>query len=157
MRNHHTKKFISPLLHRFSNKNTNTKLTGQHLITAEALSDDIRCHLEKLLNARTLCVHWPKHLKQLDQSLLNYGIEDFTHQHFNNEALSQALCESITKIIQRFEPRLNHIKVQLLQNEHDIERELHIRIEATIVSNINQDSTVFESNLDITRQRFRFE
>ena len=42
------------------------------------LKQSVRRDLENLLNTKTRCVPCPPHLEELKQSLLNYGIPDFT-------------------------------------------------------------------------------
>ena len=62
--------------------------------------------LEDLLNTRYRCVSWPPELNQLDDSLINYGIPDFTAASLSAADDSDILVTALRRAIELFEPRL---------------------------------------------------
>ncbi len=76
------KRFILPsLLDRLSG-NIDSR-NGDDLAQSTAqLRQSVRRDVEKLLNTRWRCLHWPPDLTELDDSLVNYGIPDFSGAAF---------------------------------------------------------------------------
>jgi type VI secretion system protein ImpF len=77
------------------------------------LKKSVRRDLENLLNTRYRCREIPSHLEELETSLLNYGIPDFTGAVFANEDDRKDLRRIIERIIRQFEPRFKEVTVHL--------------------------------------------
>lgn len=123
-------------------------------INVAQLYEDIRINLQRILNTRILGVHWPNHYDQLTQSILNYGIDDFTHSYFGTKQSQQELCKRLSDIIATYEPRLCAVQVEALESDIAIDRLLKIRIEADINLVPTPIPAIFESCLDIANQYF---
>jgi len=82
-----TKKIKAPLLMRLLDNDPYaiTEKTVLKSIDTIELYNDIRINLQNILNARVLGVIWPSHFAEIKQSILNYGITDFTHSYFGNK------------------------------------------------------------------------
>src|SRR5438132_410989 len=52
----------------------------------------VRRDLENLLNTKTRCLTWPPHLEELKQSLVNYGIPDFTSASMGSPRDREEFC-----------------------------------------------------------------
>src|SRR5690349_3076064 len=68
------------------------------------LKQSVRRDLENLLNTRWRCVSWPPNLDQIDLSLINYGIPDFTGVNMAAPSERERLRQVIERIIRKFEP-----------------------------------------------------
>ena len=149
----------TPLLSRLLDDNPQKNYDGcvTKFVTSQQLYKDIRNNLENILNARALGLNWPTYQTQLDYSLLNYGLTDFTQHHFSNNDAQQQLCQAITTLINHFEPRLMNVEVTLLDNELELERLLKIRIAAAIDITPSPIATIFESAMDISHHQFSFD
>jgi type VI secretion system protein ImpF len=142
-------KINSPLLYRLLDEDPDKQQEkiSRRFIDLNGLEQDIRNNLEMILNTRFCGLEWPEHLSELKQSVLNYGIADFSQMQ---------LCRNIKETLERFEPRLQFVKVSLLDDEVELDRILKIRIEGVINIAPSPIPAVFESCLDITKQQFDF-
>ncbi|MEQ9408264.1 MAG: type VI secretion system baseplate subunit TssE [Fuerstiella sp.] len=98
-------------------------------IIQQALRRDLEC----LLNTRYRCVAWPPELNQIDNSLINYGIPDFTAASLNAAEDSSVLLKAIRQAIDLFEPRLVEVRVTPVPNEHSYDRTFRFRIEGVLI------------------------
>lgn len=149
---------FAPLLYRLideSPESTIEKHPGQS-IELTILYECLRHDLEQLLNSRHTGIRWHSEYRELAHSLLNYGIADFTHHHFANREAQQALCQHIQTVITQFEPRLQHVKVHLIDHDTTIDRDLQIHIDAQLNSAPTPVNASFESTLNIVQQDFHF-
>jgi type VI secretion system protein ImpF len=109
------------------------------------LKQSVRRDLENLLNTRTRCVPWPPHLDELNQSLLNYGIPDFTSASMGSSKDREEFCRILQMVIRLNEPRLKAVKVSLLENEEPLDRTLRFRINAMLQADPAPEPIVFDS------------
>lgn len=151
-------KINSPLLYRLLDEDPDKQQEkiSHRFIDINGLHEDIRHNLEMILNTRFCGLDWPEHLSELKQSVLNYGIIDFSQTYFNNKNTQLQLCRNIREVLEHFEPRLQSVKVTLLNDELELDRVLKIKIEGILNIEPSPIPTVFESCLDITKQKFDF-
>ena len=123
----------------------------------QVLKNDIRDNLEMILNARLHYFNPPSELTQILDSVLSYGIVDFTQQYYSLDKNQKELCESIRKTITYFEPRLQAVQVAMVEPEEGHERSFKIRIDGLIQVKPEPQQAVFESRLDVIRYQFSFE
>ena len=116
--------------------------------------ENIRENIELILNTRLIHLNWPKDKHELTQSIVNYGLPDFTHSYFANQDSQTQLLQEIRQKISIFEPRLNKISVVFLDNDADIERVLKLRIDAIIEFEYSHLPTSYESDIDMVTQLF---
>ena len=107
------------------NRREQPKSTGQSL---RDLKLSVRRDLENLLNTRRRSVGWPSELEELEVSLADYGIPDFTGVNMGARSERERMRLEIERVIRRFEPRLKNVIVSLQDNPDDIERTLRFRI-----------------------------
>ncbi len=74
---------------------------------------DMHDYLENLLNTRRCCLSFPEEYTELQTSLLDYGMDDFTNPD---------LCQRLTDIFYRYEPRFNLVTVNLYDNSDSVLR-----------------------------------
>jgi type VI secretion system protein ImpF len=123
----------------------------------QTLKNDIRDNLEMILNARRHYLTKPARLTQISESILNYGIVDFTQQYYSLDKNQSELREAIRKAITYFEPRLQAVRVTMVEPEEGDERSFRIRIDGLIQIKPEPQQAAFESQLDLVRYQFSFE
>ena len=124
---------------------------GQHMAMLRAA---VRRDLEELLNTRRRCVGWPHSLDELDQSVVGYGIPDFTGANMSTDADQFAFLLEVERTIKRFEPRFKVVEVTRLGNRNDIERSLSFRIYAEMYAEPAPEPMTFDSVLDPLSRNF---
>jgi type VI secretion system protein ImpF len=112
--------------------------------------------LENLLNTRCRCGSYPKELDQLETSLVNYGIPDFTGAGVGSAEGWQEFLGSIRSALERFEPRLRSVAVVHLRDSPDpLDRVLRFRIEAVLWIEDDAEPVTFLSTMEPSSGRFR--
>ena len=110
--------------------------------------------LENLLNTRWRCVSWPPDLDELDVSLVNYGIPDFTGANMSQASERDDLRRIIEQVIRKFEPRFKTVRVTLEDNSDKFDRTLRFRIDALLYAEPAPEPVVFDSQLEPTSASF---
>src|SRR4051794_24206660 len=105
----------------------------------------VRRDLQNLLNTKTRCASWPPHLEELKQSLVNYGIPDFTSAGMRANKDREEFCRILQVVIRQHEPRMKGVKVSLIENEEPLDRTLRFRINAMLQADPAPEPIVFDS------------
>ena len=100
--------------------------------TLRDLKQAVRRDLENLLNTRWRCKMWPPGLDELETSLVNYGIPDFTGTNLGTPSAREEFRRIIERVIQRFEPRFKTVRVVFVDSADPIDRTLRFRIDAML-------------------------
>jgi type VI secretion system protein ImpF len=111
------------------------------------LKQSVRRDLENLLNTRQRCLDLPEDLAELRQSLVNYGIPDFTGSGMGAAKGPQDICRLLKEVIERYEPRFKRVAVQLLDNTEALDRTLRFRIDTVLRVEPVAERVVFDSTL----------
>jgi type VI secretion system protein ImpF len=111
------------------------------------LRESVRRDLEMLLNTRIRPLDTPANLPQLKQSLVNFGVPDFTGMPMSSQDEREAFGKRLERIIKDFEPRFKNVKVQLLSNTEPLDRTLRFRIEALLNVDPAPEPILFDSIL----------
>jgi type VI secretion system protein ImpF len=109
---------------------------------------DVRRDLENLLNTRRRCTACPPELQELNQSLIDYGIPDFTGLNMSVPAEREATRLEIERAIRRFEPRLTNVVVIVQSSTERYDRRLRLRITAVLRTEPVAERVVFDSALE---------
>lgn len=112
------------------------------------LKQSVRRDLENLLNTRRRCLNWPPSMDELNQSLVGYGIPDFTGTHLGTTAERESFRNTIENVIRRFEPRFKTVRVVLLENAEPTDHTLRFRIDALLYAEPAPEPVVFDSSLE---------
>jgi type VI secretion system protein ImpF len=112
------------------------------------LHQAVRRDLEVLLNTRRRCATYPAHLKELDKSLVNYGIPDFTGANLSSQESRSQFVRVIETVIRRYEPRFKSVRATLLDNVEPLDRTLRFRIDAVVYAEPAPENLVFDSSLE---------
>ncbi|MCK5817729.1 MAG: type VI secretion system baseplate subunit TssE [Psychromonas sp.] len=103
--------------------------------------------VQNLLNSKTQWSTWPDWYKELEISLLNYGMSDLAGLAVISDARKREYCQDIKNILTRFEPRFTDIQVELLPSVKDNERMLPINITALLYADSDPEHVSFYSGM----------
>lgn len=118
------------------------------------LKMSVRRDLENLLNTRWRCVAWPPDLDELDISIVNYGIPDFTGTNMSQKSERENLRRVIEQIIRKFEPRFKTVSIKLLEGRDEFDRTLRFRIDALLHAEPAPEPVTFDSQLQPSMTTF---
>ena len=118
------------------------------------LRQSVRRDLEDLLNTRWRCVAWPPNLDELNVSLVNYGIPDYTGTVLTTPEDFENFRYVIEQCIRRFEPRFKTVKVEMVKNSDRTDRTMRFRIDALMYAEPAPEPIVFDSQLEPTTRSF---
>ncbi len=116
--------------------------------TQRDLHQAVRRDLEALLNTRQRVAGYPRSMRELDQSLVNYGIPDFTGANLSSPDSRAQFVRVIEAVIRRYEPRFKAIRVSLSDNVEPLDRTLRFRIDAVVYAEPAPETVVFDSALE---------
>src|SRR5215210_7084764 len=85
---------------------------------------------------------------ELDSSLLNYGLPDFSSASIVNLLDQNRIRRALETAVANFEPRLRDVKVKLLPTP-ETERALHFRIDARLRVEPAPEPVTFDTVLHI--------
>jgi len=119
------------------------------------LKHAVRRDLERLLNTRRSLHQLPADLTELAKSLVNYGLPDFTSVQMNAAQDPDAFLSIIVDTINRFEPRLENVRVELIPNADTSDRVLRFRIDAILHVHPFSDGVSFNSSFEPARGGFK--
>jgi type VI secretion system protein ImpF len=95
------------------------------------LKQSVRRDLENLLNTRWRSKVVPPDLEELETSLVNYGIPDFTGMNLGAVQDRERYRRLLEACIRKYEPRFKKVQVQLLDID-SLERTLRFRVDAIL-------------------------
>ncbi len=133
---------------------TTSEARRGHAQVLRELRQSVRRDLENLLNTRYRCTSWPPDLSQLDDSLVNYGIPDFTAAGCDAGEDSSWLLDAIQFAIRTFEPRVTNVKVVPVRDGAQLNRILRFRIDAILHVDPIREPVRFDSSLEPTSGMF---
>jgi type VI secretion system protein ImpF len=120
----------------------------------EALCRD----LENLLNTRRRCTAPPPDLTDLERSLVDYGIPDFTGTNAESLGGRDELLHAIEVAIDRYEPRLRQIRiVPVTSSGSSYKRVLRFRIEGVMLTDGDPEPVAFTSVMEPSSGNFLLE
>ena len=111
--------------------------------------------LENLLNTRCRCGSFPPEYSELQTSLVNYGIPDFTGAMAGSIVGRQDFLAVVRSAVERFEPRLQRVNVSLLNDKDPLDRVLRFRIEAVLVTDYDDEQVIFVSTMEPASGKFK--
>jgi len=118
------------------------------------LKNAVRRDMEMLLNSHCRCMTPREGQDQLAQSVVSYGIPDFTGLDLATEESRDRLVRHIEETIRRFEPRFLEVHVSRVNNSEDLDRTLRLRIEALMHADPAPEPLVLSSQFDPTSSTF---
>lgn len=104
--------------------------------------------LENLLNTRWRCIAFPPRLDELELSLVNYGIPDFTGIRYASANEREEFRRIIETVVRKFEPRFKRVNVKLVDNADSLDRTCRFRIDALLFAEPAPEPVVFDTTLE---------
>lgn len=148
MKLQHKQPLQQSLLDRLIDDAPGQKDTTRRNFDLRALRNSVRRDLENLLNTRVQWHTWPDNYAELAQSLLNYGLPDFSVMVVDSEEGREQLCKVVEDTIRRFEPRFVDVDVSVPEQELDTERVLRLRIQALLYADPHPEHIMFDSEVE---------
>ncbi|USD67515.1 type VI secretion system baseplate subunit TssE [Vibrio sp. SCSIO 43136] len=108
----------------------------------------IRRDLEALLNTKLPWLTWPKWYRELDHSLMSYGLPDFSAMTLSREEGRERLCSTVVETIKKFEPRCIDVVVDVEDEHLALDRTLRLKIYLVCLSQYGQEEMYFASEVD---------
>jgi type VI secretion system protein ImpF len=118
------------------------------------LKISVREDLEHLLNTRVRCAPWPPSLKELKQSLVNYGLPDLTGASLGTSKEREEFCRVIQGVISVFDRRLKKLSVRLGDQSETADRAIRFTIDAVLQAEPTPEPIVFDSTLQLATGTF---
>ena len=119
---------------------------SRHQVLRE-LKQSVRRDLENLLNTRARCQAGPPHLKELKQSLIQYGLPDFSGAGLGDAQDRDAIFQLLQTVIRQGEPPFKTVKVHIVGKAEPLDRTLRFRIDALLIADPAPEPIVFDSTL----------
>lgn len=104
--------------------------------------------IEALLNTK---IDWnliADSLKELNVSSINYGLEDFSTKNLTYPGDKDVLCVEIRELIELYEPRLERVRVQILDNSDPVDRVVRLMITANLILEKEKERLSFRTKLN---------
>lgn len=114
------------------------------------LKQAVRRDLENLLNTRVCLYDIPEDLPELQQSVLNYGIPDFTGLSMGSREQRERLRQLVEDAIVRFETRFVSVRVEVVagsDTDRPLDRTIRFRIEGLLYAEPAPEPVTFDSQL----------
>jgi type VI secretion system protein ImpF len=116
----------------------------------------VRRDLEWLLNTRQPVMVLEED-SELEHSLLRYGLPDITSLSARSMQDRQRLTESIHDVIDRFEPRITNIKVNLVSGGEEKLPVLTFVIEGALRTDPGAEYVSFNTVLDLANKEYKIQ
>jgi type VI secretion system protein ImpF len=117
-------------------------------ISLRGLKESVRRDLENLLNTRRRAASWSAAYEELETSLYNYGIPDFTGTNASSVSDVHQFLRVLEEVIRRFEPRFKSVKVSLPESVDSEDRVLRFRVEGLLHAEPMPERAAFDTEIE---------
>ena len=118
------------------------------------LKQSVRRDLQNLLNTRWRCEVWPPTYEELELSLANYGIPDFSGVNMGGSENQKRLIEIVERAIEFFEPRFLQFSFAAMPNQNEFDRTLRFRIEGLLKAEPAPEPVAYDTVMDVSSAEF---
>jgi type VI secretion system protein ImpF len=132
--------------------------TDPHTTRAQsvrALKAALRRDLEWLLNTRRNPDAAAESLAELSNSLFNYGLPDFSSLSLNSPRDRGRLLVELEKTVAIFEPRLQQVRVSLVDAPGHSSRVVHFQIEGMLQMDPSPEQVSFDTTLQLSSGEYQ--
>lgn len=119
------------------------------------LKASLRRDLEWLLNTRQNPQAVDEEFPELNHSLYNYGLPDFSALSLNSPKDRNWLLRYLATTVETFEPRLRQVKVSLLETPNSTTRILRFQIEALLMMDPAPEQVSFDTVLQLSSGEYQ--
>ena len=118
------------------------------------LKQSVRRDLQNLLNTRWKCNVWPPDYEELELSLVNYGIPDFSGVNMGGPENQKRLIEIVERAIEFFEPRFVQFSLVATNSENESDRTLRFKIDGHLHAQPSPEPVSYDTSMDISSAEF---
>jgi type VI secretion system protein ImpF len=97
----------------------------------------------------------PESLTEVNRSLYNYGLPDFSAYSLNNPKDRNRLLRALEVTIALFEPRLAGVKVTPIEDPNASSRVLRFQIEGLLIKDPAPEQVSFDTVLQLTNGEYQ--
>ncbi|MEO8026503.1 MAG: type VI secretion system baseplate subunit TssE [Bryobacteraceae bacterium] len=119
------------------------------------LKRNVRRDLEWLLNTRRNPEAAGKEFPELERSVFNYGLPDFTAMSVLSNRERNSLLRALGDCIAYFEPRLKQVRVQLRNEPTATHRTLQFQIEGLLMMDPAPERISFDTTYQMTSGEYQ--
>ncbi|HVS40408.1 MAG TPA: type VI secretion system baseplate subunit TssE [Gemmataceae bacterium] len=112
------------------------------------IKESVRRDIENLLNTRRRLFTWPSEMRELDRSMVGYGIPDLAAGALGSDEARDRFCRMLQTMLRQYEPRFKSIEVRPLANAEPLDRTLRFRIDALLRVDPAPEPVAFDSMLE---------
>ncbi len=121
------------------------------------LRNSVRRDLENLLNSRYRVVGPTEEHREVQTSILNYGLPDLATVNIVDMDKKHEFTQQLERLLKTYEPRFKSVKVSYQDNNDNTDRTLRFRIDATLYADPAPEFVVFDSTLEPTSRTVSIE
>jgi type VI secretion system protein ImpF len=111
----------------------------------------LRRDLEWLLNTTRMVVNVPPQFRQVENSLMTYGLPDLTSMSLNSAQDERRLLQALETTIARFEPRMTRVKVTPIGRLTKKAVTLQFQVEGVLLIDPAPEHITFDTVLEVSR------
>lgn len=100
--------------------------------TVEQMIDSVRRDLEDLLNTHRTLLDIPVEYREIENSILGFGLPDFSSFQSSKGDVSRKVAERIELAISRYEPRLRNVRATAIEEPDEKQLKLKFQIQANL-------------------------
>jgi len=117
--------------------------------TGERIKSGLARDIEDLLNTQISAKKWPESFEALDGSLLNFGVIDFTTARVFQKYNTTDILGYLTAVIERWEPRLTSVNLDIVSANNEESSTLQVRITALAFADGSLQEITLDTTLDL--------
>ncbi|WP_104047548.1 type VI secretion system baseplate subunit TssE [Vibrio jasicida] len=136
------------LLDKLIDSDPNVREEKDFPVSSQSLLNNLLRDVEAMLNSRIGWRELPDDLLEVRDSILNYGLPDFSSMPYSSQEGQNQLCEIVCDAIKEFEPRLESPLVSILGEKSATDRTLRLKITATCLIGSNTHEVTFNSEVE---------
>ncbi|MBX3443874.1 MAG: type VI secretion system baseplate subunit TssE [Planctomyces sp.] len=136
------------LLDRLIDERVDPTQSSRQAQSARVLRESVRRDLEDLFNSKRQWQTWPDAWEELNESLVNYGLPDFSGVVYAGPQSQGALQRILEETIERFEPRLSDVQVEFQKRRRSQTRKLMFKVRAVLRMDPWTEPVAFESDVE---------
>ena len=123
------------------------RLTGKEISSEQDwLAKSICEDLKRMLNTRKSLLLSDEQFPNVKKSILNYGINDFSFGSVGTEEERKELANQIHQVIREYEPRIENMIIEILENKSKEDRVLRLDIKAELKT---KEQINIRTNIDV--------
>jgi type VI secretion system protein ImpF len=122
--------------------------------SARSFRASVQRDVEGLLNTRRTIVAVPDNCPEVRASVHEFGLTDITGVAVNTSTGRDDILSAMSDAIERFEPRMSHARISLVEGDTRSMPTLHFVLEATLRMDPNPERVVFDTMLEIANSEY---